>query len=86
MKAAKRIIGAALYLFAVGFAWYRFGPRACAAAAMAGIGIGIINSATMDELDEMLDTVIEAGFDLVRCIARERGIDLDKGLEAPEDE
>ena len=82
MKTVKRIIGAALYLFAVGFAGYRFGPRASAAGAMAGFGIGLIDSATIDELN----TVIKAGFDLVRCIARERGIDLDKGLEASEDE
>ena len=86
MKTVKRIIGAALYLFAVGFAWYKFGPRACAAAAMAGIGIWLIDSATMEELDEMIDELIEVGLNLVRCIARERGIDLDKGLEASEDE
>lgn len=86
MKTVKRIIGAALYLFAVGFAWYKFGPRASAAAAMAGIGIGIINSATMDELDEMLDELIEVGYNLVRCLESETGRKLLKGTEASEDE
>lgn len=86
MKTVKRIIGAALYLFAVGFAWYRFGPRASAAAAMAGIGIGLIDSANMDVLDEMLDELIEVGFNLVRCLECETGRKYIEETEAPEDE
>ena len=86
MRTVKKIIGALIYLAAVSMAWCKFGYRAAAAAALASVGIAIINSATIDGLDEMLKEVIDVGFALVEELKKAQGIALDEGTEEAGDE